>query len=103
MSVLLNFAMFPTDKGASISQYVSQVVQMIDESGVSYRLNSMGTTIETTSVGEALSIVERAHEILSVHSKRIYCTITMDIKEGEMGRMTQKVESVEKHIGTVRK
>ena len=51
MSILLNFAMFPTDKGASVSEYVSKVIENIKDSGVSYKLNSMGTTIETETMG----------------------------------------------------
>jgi len=31
-SVLLEFAMFPTDKGESKSEYVSKIIKMIDES-----------------------------------------------------------------------
>ena len=52
---------------------------------------------------EALLIVQRAYELLSLDSKRIYCTITMDIKEGKMGRISQKIESIEQHIGKVQK
>ncbi len=103
MSVLLNFAMFPTDKGISLSRHVSRVVKMIADSGVEYKLNSMGTTIETASMEDALAIVQKAHDILIADSERIYCTITMDIKKGAEGRLTGKVESVEHHIGTVKK
>ncbi len=31
MSVLMEFAMFPTDKGESISEYVSRILKIIDE------------------------------------------------------------------------
>ena len=47
MSVLIEFAMFPTDKGESVSQYVSQVIKMIRESGFPYQLTAMGTIFET--------------------------------------------------------
>lgn len=53
MSVLLEFSMFPTDKGESVSAYVSQVIKMIDQSGVSYRLTAMGTIIETDTLHDA--------------------------------------------------
>ncbi len=36
MSVLFEFAMFPTDKGESVSKYVSKVIKMIDKSDVNY-------------------------------------------------------------------
>ena len=41
MSVLLEFSMFPTDKGESVSAYVGRILTFIDGSGVSYRLTPM--------------------------------------------------------------
>jgi len=46
MSVLLEFSMFPTDKGESISAYVSRILTLIDDSGVPYRLTPMGTIVD---------------------------------------------------------
>ena len=41
MSVLLEFAMFPTDKGDSVSKYVSKVIDMIKNSGLDYKLTAI--------------------------------------------------------------
>ncbi|TAJ14860.1 MTH1187 family thiamine-binding protein [Marinilabiliaceae bacterium JC017] len=103
MSVLLNFAIFPTDKGSSVSAYVSQVIKHIEESGVNYKLNSMGTTIETTTMAEALKIVQESYDILDALSDRIYCTITIDAQKGKASRMTGKIASIEQKIGEVKK
>ncbi|MFO8000051.1 MAG: MTH1187 family thiamine-binding protein [Marinilabilia sp.] len=103
MSVLLNFAMFPTDKGASVSEYVGKVIHFVRESGVAYRLNPMGTTIETETMEEALAIVNQAYKILEPHAGRIYSTINIDARKGPMGRMDGKMNSVESKIGEVNK
>jgi len=103
MSILLNFAMFPTDKGASVSQYVSKVIRYIDESGVPYKLNPMGTTIETETMEEALKIVQGAYDILEPVSDRIYSTINIDARKGKGDRMRGKIASIEKKIGSVSK
>ena len=60
MSVLLEFAMFPTDKGESVSGYVSRILKIIDASGLPYQLTPMGTIVETDGLGQALSLVEEA-------------------------------------------
>ncbi len=101
MSVLLNFAMFPTDKGESASPYVSKVLKMIDKSGVSYKLNPMGTTIETETMEEALAVVQKAHDILKPDSNRIYTAITIDYRKGKSDRMKKKIASIENKIGRV--
>lgn len=102
MSVLLEFSMFPTDKGESVSAYVSQVIKMIDQSGVNYRLTAMGTIIETATVPEALVVVQKAYETLDAQGcNRIYSSLKFDIRKGKEDRLTQKIQSVEEKIGTV--
>ena len=101
MSVLLEFAMFPTDKGDSVSEYVSQIIKMIDESGFSYKLTAMGTIIETETLKEALGIVNKSYEILEPYSKRVYSSINLDIQKARSGRIEKKIESIESKIGKV--
>jgi len=101
MSVLMQFAMFPTDKGASASPYVSRIVAMIRESGIPYQLSAMGTILETDTLAEAQAIVNQAYALLQADCSRVYCTVTFDIREGKTGRMQQKVASVEEKIGPV--
>lgn len=101
MSVILNFAMFPTDKGASASPWVSKILKMIDESGVDYKLNPMGTSIETEKLEEALAIVQRSYELLEPDCERVYSAITIDIRKGKSNRMKGKIESIESKIGKI--
>jgi len=102
MSVLMQFAMFPTDKGESASHWVSKIIEMLRESGASYQLNAMGTLVETETLLEAQEIVAKAYTLLAMDCKRVYCTITFDIREGKSGRINQKIQSIEEKIGPVR-
>jgi uncharacterized protein (TIGR00106 family) len=102
MSVLLEFAMFPTDKGGSVSEYVSQVIKMIDNSGVTYKLTPMGTIIETETLSDALKVVEDAYAILDPHSERVYSSLTLDIRKGKEHRLEGKITSIEQKIGAVK-
>ncbi|MFP4025170.1 MAG: MTH1187 family thiamine-binding protein [Thiohalospira sp.] len=101
MSVLLEFAMFPTDKGDSVSQYVSKVIQMIKESGVSYKLTAMGTIIETETIDEALEIVNKSYKVLEPYSNRVYSSIKLDIRKEKSRRIEAKIKSIESKIGKV--
>ena len=102
MSTILNFAIFPTDKGdKGSSEYVAQVLKMIDQSGVAYKLNPMGTSIETDTLDEALDIVNRAYKVLEPVSERVYSAITIDIRKGREKGMAQKIQSIENRIGKV--
>jgi uncharacterized protein (TIGR00106 family) len=102
MSVLLEFSIFPMDQGESVSTYVSQVVKLIRESGVSYQLTPMGTIIETETLDQALALVNQSSERLqALGAKRIYSSIKLDIRHGDMGRLAGKIKSVEGKIGNV--
>jgi len=103
MSVLLEFAMFPIDKGESVSPYVSKVIQMIRESGVTYQLTPMGTIIETETMPEALAIVQQSYDILEPDCDRVYSSLNFDIRKGKSQCLSQKIISVENIIGEVNK
>jgi len=101
MSVLLEFSMFPTSdecrEGASVSKYVSKVIDAIDKSGVSYQLTPMGTVIETETMREALDIIELAYEQLQ-GCQRVYSSLKFDIRKNTKNRLKTKIASVEKNL-----
>jgi uncharacterized protein (TIGR00106 family) len=103
MSVLMEFAMFPTDKGASVSQYVSKVIEMIRNNAKNYQLTAMGTIIETDTMKEALDIIQKASDILSESSERIYSSVKFDIQKNKNNRLKTKIQSIENKIGNVNK
>lgn len=101
MSVLLEFAMFPTDKGESVSNEVSQVIEAIRNLGFPYQLTPMGTIIETETMREATSVLNSCYNVLDEQCDRVYCSAKFDIRKGKGARMKQKLESIELKIGKV--
>ena len=99
MSVLVEFAMFPTDKGERVSEYVSRIVKMFKESNINYQLTPMGSVFEVDSIQEATNYINKAYECLEKDCNRVYTTIKMDIRKNKNNRMSQKIASVEKKIG----
>jgi uncharacterized protein (TIGR00106 family) len=99
MSVLLQFTMFPGDKGESVSVYVSRIIDMIDCRDLQYRLTPMGTIIETETLEDALAIVADAYRKLEPDCNRVHATASFDIRKGKAGRLNQKVESIEQKLG----
>lgn len=95
MSVLMNFAMFPTDKGASVSPYVARVVEVVRSLNHDSQLTAMGTIVETNSLEEAMQVVEKAYQSLETDCDRVYVTVNLDIRKGDSGRISSKVKSVE--------
>lgn len=101
MSVIIEFAMFPTDKGSSVSAQVSRVIAMIRKQPFHYQLTAMGTIIETDELSQALDIIQKAHDVLAEDADRIYASIKLDIRKGQGNRMEHKIQSIVSKIGSV--
>ena len=98
MSLLLEFAMFPTDKAESVSPYVSRIIEFIDQSVYPYQLTAMGTIVETDTIEQALDLVKDCYKLLEPDCKRVYSTLTFDIRTGVDNRMVGKVQSIDDKI-----
>ncbi len=98
MSALVEFAMFPTDKGESVSAYVSRIMKVFKEKGIAFQLTPMGTIFECDSVEEATQVINLAYSVLEPDCNRVYTTIKMDIRKGKNNRMKQKIASIRKHV-----
>jgi uncharacterized protein (TIGR00106 family) len=99
MSALVEFAMFPTEKTQSKSEFVARVLDIVDRSGLAYQLTPMGTIIEAETVGEVFVVIEAAYAELQTDCSRIYSAIKVDYREGPIGRLGKKVGSVEAKLG----
>jgi len=97
MSTLIDLAIFPLDKGGSVSPYVSRMVRIIRDSGLSYKLGPMGTSIEG-EWDEVMIVVNRCFHELTKDCERIYLTIKADYRKGTAGRIAGKVKSVEEKL-----
>jgi uncharacterized protein (TIGR00106 family) len=95
--VLLEFSMSPLGKGESVSKYVSRSLDIIDKSGVPYRLNPMGTVLEG-EWDEVFAVVRKCYERMRKDCNRISCSIKVDYRKGHSGRLVSKVASVEKTL-----
>ena len=96
--VLLDFAIYPLDKGESVSAYVARALDIVDRSGLPYRCHAMGTTIEG-DYPQVMEIVRQCFEALAVDSSRIECSIRIDYRKGSEPRLEGKISSIEAKLG----
>lgn len=97
MSVLLEFSMTPIGKGESVSKYVSRSLEIIDKSGLEYRVNPMGTVIEG-GWDEVFAVVKKCFKRMSKDCGRVSTSIKIDYRRGKAKRIAAKVESLEKKL-----
>lgn len=98
MAMLLEFSMAPLGKGESVGQYVAASLDIIDRSGVPYRLNPMGTVLEG-EWDEVMGVVRQCLERMAAECDRVTCVVKFDWRRGASGRLAGKVDSVERKLG----
>ncbi|MCF8109869.1 MAG: MTH1187 family thiamine-binding protein [Desulfobacteraceae bacterium] len=97
MSVIVEISIFPLDKGESVSRYVAKAVKVIQDSGLPYELNPMGTCV-AGDWDEVMAMVDRCFKELQKESDRIYLTMKADYRKGRSDRLEGKVESVREKL-----
>ncbi|QTH45413.1 MTH1187 family thiamine-binding protein [Cohnella sp. LGH] len=86
----------------SLSEYVAEVHQVLEQSAVSgrikYQLTPMSTIIEG-ELDELIAIVRRMHEVPFANgAARVSTTLTIDDRRDKQGTMEQKLLSVEEKL-----
>ena len=83
--------------GAAGAQ-VAPVLDLIDRSGLAYRLGAMQTTGEGDEA-EVMELILRCHRQMRGLAPRVLTHITLDDRAGATGRLTGKVSDVEEVLG----
>ena len=97
MSVIVDFAIFPMDKGESLSPYVARAIKVINESGLPHKLHPMGSCIEG-EWDEVIGVVTKCLKEMEKDCDRINVNFKADYRKGEPGRMDRKIESVKSKL-----
>ena len=97
MSVIIDFSIFPMDKGESLSPYVARAIKIVKNSGLPYKFGPMSTSIEG-EWDEVLAVVNRCFKELEKDCGRINVNLKADYRKGPAGRMQGKIQSVESKL-----
>jgi uncharacterized protein (TIGR00106 family) len=82
----------------SVGQYVGAAVEVIRRSGLPYRLNPMGTTVEG-ELEALLALVPRVHDaVFALGVVRVSTLLKIDDRRDKPSRIEAKVASVEERL-----
>jgi uncharacterized protein (TIGR00106 family) len=95
---IAEFSISPTGKGASVSEYVARCVDLVDRSGLAYRLNPMGTVVEGP-FDDVLALIARCHKAVAADCERVSTTIKIDDRKGASNQIEEKIRKVERLLG----
>ncbi len=96
--MLIEFSIVPVGTGSSIGDRLAEVLRIVDESGLPYKVNPMGTVVEG-EWEDLFRLVKKCHKTVMKKEERVITTISVDDRKGKRNRIEEKVKSVEKRLG----
>ncbi|MBS1114350.1 MAG: putative cytosolic protein, partial [Nitrospirae bacterium] len=81
-----------------MSAKVAEVLDIVDSSGLPYKLTPMGTIVEG-EWNDLMRLVRQCHRKMMKNEERVLTRILIDDRKGKTGRMDRKIRSVEKRLG----
>jgi uncharacterized protein (TIGR00106 family) len=96
--MLIEFSIVPIGSGSSIGDRLAEVLKAVDESGLPYKLNPMGTVVEG-EWDELFRLVKKCHKTVMKNEERVLTSISVDDRKGRTNRIEGKMKSIEKRLG----
>lgn len=96
--MLAEFSIVPIGAGSSIGDQLAAALKIVDESGLPYKVNPMGTVVEG-EWDEIVALIKKCHDEIMKKEDRVLITINIDDRKGRPNRIEEKVASVERRLG----
>ncbi len=96
--MLASFSVAPLGAGEGVSALVASMLELVERSGLDYRVGAMQTTVEGEAE-EVMALIMDCHRHMRSLAPRVLTHIALDDREGAAGRLQGKVADVEKVLG----
>ncbi len=96
--MLMELTVIPLGRGRSISTDVAELIGLIDESGLRYRVTPFGTLIEGTWE-QLMDVAKQCHAAIRKKTERVLTLIRLDDYGNRTDLLETTVEHVEKKLG----
>ncbi len=97
MSVVAEFSVTPVGTGTSVSQHVAHAVEVVQSSGLEYKLCPMGTVV-AGELDQVLDVIKQCQQRLAGDCSRMIISVRMDWRKDREARIDDYVEHVQAHM-----
>lgn len=91
--MLAELRVTPVGGSAPFARLVAEVIPILQESPLQYRVHAMGTTLEG-ELDDILGVVRRCHQELRKDAERMLIELSIDDRAGAEGELVRSVEHV---------
>ena len=96
--MLASFSVVPIGVGEELKEQVADILGLVADSGLDYKLGAMQTTVEGHA-DKVMDLIMRCHQRMTDLAPRVLTSITIDDRRGAAGRLGGKVKDVEDILG----
>jgi uncharacterized protein (TIGR00106 family) len=100
--MIVEFSVVPIGRGEALGEFVAGIIDIVDKSGLPYKLTAMGTIVEG-DWDEVFALIRMCHETMRGRASRVTTHITIDDRDRVSGRIEGKIRDVEDALGRVLK
>lgn len=95
--MLASFSIIPIGVGEELKACVAQLMPILEDSGLDFRLGAMQTTVEGEEQ-RVMAVIMACHRKMKTVAPRVLTSITIDDRTGATGRLEGKVKDVESEL-----
>ena len=95
--MIVEFSIVPIGKGVSVGSDIAKVIRIVENSGLPYKLNPMGTVVEG-KWDEIMALIKRCHRVVLRNGERVVTSIKIDDRKGRSNMIEGKIISLEKRL-----
>lgn len=83
----------------SISPYIAAALTALDKTGIKYKINGMGTMLESNDPGKIFAAIELAHEaVFTLGANRVATSVKIDDRRDKEASLKEKILSVKEKL-----
>ena len=92
--MLASFSIVPMGVGEELKDFIAEIINVIDKSGLDYKLGAMQTTVEG-DLEAVMPLILKCHQLMKEKAPRVLTSITIDDRKDAINRLEGKVKDVE--------
>lgn len=93
--MLVELSVNPLGRGTHLSNDLAEILKLVDDSGLPYKLTPLGTCIEG-DWDEVMPLIRACHDKARSMSPHVFTTLRIEDEEGAADKIEQNVAAVER-------
>lgn len=93
--ILAQLSVYPIGEGVSLGRFVKKGVKIIEESGLTFQVGGMSTSVEVPDLKALFELIEKIHQAqLDEGAERIIIELKVDDRHDKKATLKGKIHSV---------